>query len=443
MESIKTPSLADDCKQVLAQNQRGEYTIPADGPYPHQWLWDSCFVAIGLANYDTERAQMEIKSLFRGQWANGMMPNMIFADGDEHRRDRNMWQSWRNPYAPDDLATSGITQPPMPAEAVIQIGKKLKPDEKRQWYLDVFPGLLSYHEWLYRERDPHEEGLVLLIHPWESGLDNTPPWMHELHLHQTPWWASLIEKSGADALVNHFRRDTKHTLPGERISNTEALLYYNAIRRFRRKNYDIDGILNGSDFAVQDLAYNSILLKAHEHLKTIAKSIGHDVPEWLRERAHKGREHLQDKLWDTYSGQFYSRNFVTHKLIKEPSIATLLPLYSGAIKPERAELLVKLLKNKKAYWGKYPVPSVPFNSDKYKETGYWQGSTWVNTNWLIIRGLQRYGYEKEARELTEKTVELVGQNGTYEYFSAKTGRAAGAKKFSWTAALIIDLLENN
>lgn len=35
-------------KEILEMNNRGNYTQPAHGLYPHQWLWDSCFIAIGL-----------------------------------------------------------------------------------------------------------------------------------------------------------------------------------------------------------------------------------------------------------------------------------------------------------------------------------------------------------------------------------------------------------
>jgi hypothetical protein len=78
----ESEELLNRAKAVLEVNQRGDYTVPAEGLYPHQWLWDSCFIAIGLRHYDLERAQKEILSLLRGQWSNGMMPNMIFADDD-------------------------------------------------------------------------------------------------------------------------------------------------------------------------------------------------------------------------------------------------------------------------------------------------------------------------------------------------------------------------
>ncbi len=98
-------NLLDDASNVLAMNDRGNYTQPAHGLYPHQWLWDSCFVAIGLRHSDVERAQAEIMSLLRGQWHNGMLPNIIFRDDPQYRTDRNIWRSWVNPYAPNNVST--------------------------------------------------------------------------------------------------------------------------------------------------------------------------------------------------------------------------------------------------------------------------------------------------------------------------------------------------
>lgn len=434
------PSLLETAKTVLTENDRGSYTIPAAGLYPHQWLWDSCFIAIGLRHGDVVRAQTEIVSLLRGQWANGMLPHMIFADGDEHRRDRNVWRSWVSPYAPDDVATSGITQPPMLAEAIVQIGKKLKKAERRTWYQTVYPALLAYHEWLYRERDPHEEGLILQVHPYETGLDNTPPWINQLHQHSRPWWATVIEKTRADQLVNLVRRDTRHLPSGQRMSNIEALLYYDVIRRLRRKTYNTEKILSRSLFAVEDLTFNCIFIRANHHLVDIAKTINQKVPEELQLRMAMTESALEH-LWDAYSSQYYSRNFVTHKLIKEPSIATLLPLYAGCISPERAQQLVGQLERPDRFGPAFPVPTVPIDSNWFNPYGYWQGPTWVNTNWLIIDGLKRMGYADHAAALTESTLELIEKSGCYEYFNPENGEPAGAPDFSWTAALAIDLLK--
>lgn len=429
-----------EAQTVLEQNDQGSYTVPAGELYPHQWLWDSCFVAIGLRHGDITRAQMEILSLLRGQWHNGMLPNMIFRSGPEYARERGMWRSWVHPDSPDHVATSGITQPPVLAEAIVKIGQRLKKAERRSWYKQVFPALVKYHEWLYNERDPHQEGLVLQIHPWETGLDNTPPWMDEMHKHQMPFWIRAVKKFHLQPVFNLFRRDTKMIPSEQRIDIIEALSLFSTQRRLRRKNYDIDRILSHSLFAIEDLTFNAIFIRANQHLRDIAAHIKVELDEELLARMHKTETAL-NQLWDPYTGQYYSRNFVTHKLLKEPSVATLLPLYAGTISKERADQLVRLLENQHVFGSHFPVPSVPLNSPWYQPHGYWQGPVWINTNWLIIDGLERMGYPDHAAALKESTIDMVAQSGCYEYFSPEDGSPAGAANFSWTAALIIDLLK--
>lgn len=431
--------LMEAAKTVLHMNDRGDHTTPVNsGMYPHQWLWDSCFIAIGLRHYDIERAKTEILSLFASQWDNGMLPNMILSGGQGSRHS-TIWRSWVNPHAPADVQTSGITQPPVLAEAIVRIGEKLTKPERRSWYQATFPALLAYHEWLYNERDPHGEGLVLLVHPWETGLDNTPPWMHELKDHQMPFWIQAIDKLKLSSLFNFFRSDTKLIPAEERLATIDALALYSAQRRLRRKNYDIKRILTRTQFTIEDVSFNSILIRANHHLVEIAKLIRKDLPETLLASMDKTKKALE-QLWDPYSSQYFSREFVSHRLLKQPSIGTLMPLYAGSITKERAKQLVKLLEDEQVFGAHFPIPSVPLNSDYFSPKRYWQGPSWVNTNWLIIDGLKRYGFEDHAAALTESTIDMVKQFGFYEYFSPLDGKPSGAPNFSWTAALIIDLL---
>ncbi len=89
----------------------------------------------------------------------------------------------------------------------------------------------------------------------------------------------------------------------------------------------------------------------------------------------------------------------------------------------------------------FPLASVPKDSAYFQPKRYWQGPTWLNTNWLIADGLRRYGYNEEAAFIEEKSVELVQKSGCYEYFSPIDGSPSGAPNFSWTAALTIDFLK--
>jgi hypothetical protein len=439
MDHEAASELLEKASEVLKNNDRGGWTVPAADLYPHQWLWDSCFIAIGLRHLDTERAKTEMRSLLTGQWDNGMMPNIIFSGNEKRHID--LWRSWVNPFAPTEVATSGITQPPMLAEAVLKIGQKLNLSERRTWYKEIQPAIMRYHEWLYADRDPHHEGLILLLHPYESGLDNSPPWISELRKHSLPWWISLMEKLKLDIVVNLFRRDTKHVPPGQRMSNTEALAYWAAIRRLRRKAYNSEALISRSLFAVEDLAFNCIFLRANRCLKEISKVSGIPLPGNLID-AMSRTENAFDQLWDESNGVYFSRSFVSHKLIEETTISSLLPLYSGSISKNRAHELVAELKKRRLFATSWPVPSVPLNSGYFDPYKYWQGPAWVNTNWLIIEGLKNYGFLLEAKVLEERTLKMVTKSGFYEYFNPLNADPAGAANFSWTAALTIDLLKN-
>jgi hypothetical protein len=444
-EPAETPvaeiTLLDAAKMVLSTNDHdGQYTIPAHGLYPHQWLWDSCFIAIGLRNYDVPRAQQEILSLLKGQWANGMLPSMILNKDFTHRPDREFWRSYISPFAPDRVATSGITQPPMLAEAIVQIGKKLPKPARRTWFGTVYPALLEYHQWLYKERDPHHCGLVLQIHPWETGLDNTPPWIDELHQNKLPFWISVMHALRLDNVLTFFRRDV-HFLASaveQRMSTIDVFTLYSIQRRLRRKSYDINRILTHSMLTIEDLTFNSILARANQHLRYIARTTGHDLPDDLDKRMHQTDRAIED-LWDQESQQYYSRSYASQKLIKIPTIASLMPLYAGCISKEKAALLVKKI-DSKAYKTKYPVPSVPTDSQWFHPHMYWQGPTWLNTNWLLADGLERYGYKEEAKHIRSQSIDLVTQSSFHEYFSPIDGTPAGTDNFSWTAAMIIDFL---
>ncbi len=431
--------LLSEAYQVLEANDNATYTQPAADIYPHQWFWDSCFIAIGLRHKDLERAMMEIMSLLRGQWQNGMLPNMIFSDDPKYATERNIWRSWINPFAPADVATTGITQPPVLAEAIVRIGEKLQWSERRSWYDRVFSALLKYHQWLYSERDPHQEGLVLQIHPWEVGMDNTPPWMAELHDHQLNWWIRSIKKSHLDIVINQFRRDTKSMPSNERFDTIEALAMFDIQRRLRRKAYDINRILDHSMFAIEDVAFNAILIRNNQHLLDIAKSLKIELPPELLASIKKTSQTFSE-LWDSFSAQYYSRDFVTHRLLKIPSVGTMLALYAGSIPQEHAKSLVHQLKDKHSFNLNFPVPTSPINSLWYKPFNYWQGPTWVNINWMIIDGLKRYGFIEEAAALRESTLKMVSGAGCYEYFNPELGQGIGTPNFSWTAALAADLM---
>ena len=100
--------------EILRRNDRGGYTVPtATGLYPAQWNWDSCLVALGLAQFDEPRAVAEIETLFAGQWPDGMVPHILFhGDDSSYFPNASVWQ------AGPTGRSSGITQPLVAATVV-------------------------------------------------------------------------------------------------------------------------------------------------------------------------------------------------------------------------------------------------------------------------------------------------------------------------------------
>ena len=441
LKIVDNKELLKGAKSVLSTNNVGGLIIPAQGLYPHTVLWDSCFIAVGLSHYDLKLAQAQVEHFFSAQWQDGMVPNIIFNKRFRYFWDRWIWRSWISVNSQPGIPTSGITQPPMLTEAVVRIGKQLTPAERMLWYKSVIENLVAYHSWLYEYRDLNHNGLITLIHPWETGLDNTPPWLASLRHQHNPFLLNLIGWLKIDKVADHLRIDAHYVDPKQRSTTLEALRLYDALRLIRRKRYDNAKILKHPTFAIEDIAYNSIFIRANALLCEIADAIDYQLPQNLLSNMHLSRQNL-NQLWDDERKSYFSRSHKTKNLLKEDSIASLLPLYSGAISKAQADLIVKAMQDKTLYQTKFPLPSVPINSSWFKPMRYWQGPTWININWLLIDGLERYGYKQLASELSEQTIRLVKNSGFNEYFNPIDGSAAGVHDFSWTAALTIDLLLN-
>ncbi|MGW3853132.1 MGH1-like glycoside hydrolase domain-containing protein, partial [Streptomyces fagopyri] len=109
--------------RVLIDNWTGTSTVPSHTLYPHQWSWDSAFIAIGLRHLSVRRAQQELESLLSAQWADGRVPHIVFNSAvpdDAYFPSPGFWRSstaGRTAGAPAGPETSGIVQPPVHALA--------------------------------------------------------------------------------------------------------------------------------------------------------------------------------------------------------------------------------------------------------------------------------------------------------------------------------------
>ena len=79
---------------------------------------------------------------------------------------------------------------------------------------------------------------------------------------------------------------------------------------------------------------------------------------------------------------------------------------------ERATQLIAHLTNPAEFWRKNLVPTLSADDPKYTSNGhYWLGSVWAPINYMLLRGLDRYGYNDIA-----DTIALVYLKNMYEVY---------------------------
>ena len=186
---------------------------------------------------------------------------------------------------------------------------------------------------------------------------------------------------------------------------------------------------------------NTYLCLEQEALSNIARILGlpQDSELWAS-RADKQAERMIRLRWDESAGLFWAMRNETRVDVRTPF--SLFPLITGRMPSDIAGRLVARLTDKHQFWTQYPIPTVAHDDPKFEPLVMWRGPTWVNINYLLIEGLQRSGYPVLARELRDRTLEMImGQDDIYEYYNPDTGKAppAAASTFGWSAAIFIDL----
>lgn len=429
--------LARQARMVLDFNWTGSYTQPSPRLYPHQWSWDSAFIALGYAHYDTERAASELTSLFRGQWANGLLPHIVFNPEIEgYFPGSGFWRTGGSPHAPGEVGTSGVVQPPVHATAALRLYRSMDPARGQEFLENLFPRLVAWHEYLHRERDPDGGGLVYIRHPWESGMDNAPTW--------DPIMQRIRIRPGA--VPGYQRRDMQFVSAADRPKDAEYDRFTYLIDLFAGHGYDEARIREECPFLVEDVLFNSLLCGADRDLAEVSRLLGRDGSLHER-RSEEAARAMNARLWDEEHGVYLGFDRVTGGTVRVyDAIGGFLPLFAGIPDGERAQRLVEnlaaggfcLQDN-----GCYPVASYDRHGFGFSPVRYWRGPVWVNVNWMLMHGLERYGYPEHAARLRQTVLDLVRGAGFYEYFDPTSGRGHGSDFFSWTAALLLDILHES
>ena len=87
-----------------------------------------------------------------------------------------------------------------------------------------------------------------------------------------------------------------------------------------------------------------------------------------------------------------------------------------------------------------PIPSYDLHGFGFSPLRYWRGPVWININWFLMHGLEAYGYEEHAKRVQQTIVDLCREQGFHVYFDPTSGEGLGSILFSWSAALLLDVL---
>src|ERR671932_1565883 len=264
--------LARRAAEVWSRNDMGGWTRASPELYPHQWSWDTGFIAIGLAHLDTERAARELLTLFEHQWKTGKVPHIVFnpdAPPESYFPGAEHWISAGEfadaPPAPP--YTSALCQPPTHALGALRIWEiargKGGEASARGFLREIYPRLLAWHRYLLTYRDPEGSGLVTIYHPWESGTDNSPR------------WDAALETVEVGEVSPHPRYDLEHVDdPAQRPTDEEYDRYLWLVRLIKRATCDEAAIYDTPPFLVNDVLFSAILVAANEALLEVAEVVG-------------------------------------------------------------------------------------------------------------------------------------------------------------------------
>jgi hypothetical protein len=417
---------------TLVRNWRGRSTVPTASLYPHQWSWDSAFNAVGWAHVSSRRAWAELSALLGVQWRDGRIPQIVFDPAvppDAYFPGPLFWRPLPADGPPRGVVTSGLVQPPVHAGAALAVARRASGSDSIGALRRLYPRLVRWHDYLFTRRRVAPWHLVAIVHPWESGMDNSPSW-------DAPLRAVPVQDV---AEVARQRRDLKHAGSAHRPTH-EDYARFTLLARDYRDGSCRDGP-DGLRFCVIEPLTNAVLAWSERALAEIATIIGAD-PRVHLERAREISELLQEHLWSADAGCFIALDVLTRQPLPARTVGGLTPLLLPDLDPAIRRMLVQTLTGPAFSLGSraHGVPSYDLTAPDLDLERYWRGPTWASTNWLLWHGLATAGRPDLADRLAADMAGLVAAAGLREYFQPITGAGLGGTGFTWTAALLLDVL---
>ena len=381
--------LARRCRETLAGNWTTgrrdgvafAYTRPSPDRYRYQWYWDSCFAAIAWRHFDPARSRAELETLLAAARPDGFIGHTVFWEGPL----RGARRLFYNVVDGDDPMTSTIQPPALAFAWRLAVGDPA-----------LEPRIVAHHAAVGEQRDLRGDGLLWILQPDESGCDASPQF--------DPIW-----------------RHRAQGLPG----------FLELVHRNREREFRIDAVRADGGPVVCEVLTNVL-----HGLSRLALGLPSITPA------------LVAALYDEPSGVFLPA--------VEPAIDARIPLTWTALSPLALpdlpvaigrRIVEEYVLDPRRFLTAVAPPSVALDEPAFSLEEhfaglrrYWRGPTWVNSAWLVWRGMVRLGYGDAAAALARGVVEAVVREGLREFYDPHDGGGMGATDFAWSA-LAIEMLD--
>jgi hypothetical protein len=353
------------------------YCSPNLARYRWQWLWDSCFNAIIWSSLGDERAVAELEAVFFHQSADGFVPHMGYQAEPEVATGL-----WGRP------GSSTITQPPMFGHALVEVAAEGFDVEHL-----VAPALRGLRFFAEHRRGPH--GLIRIVHPWESGADNTPRW--------DAWCPGGFER--------------------ERWLQEKLRLISRVVSN------EVGSSVANPDFDVYPASFNALVaFNALELGRTFNDEatlrFGHELTEAI------------EQLWRPELGTWVDVDEDGAALGSNLVIDALLPVLLDPTK-EQLGAVTEQLWSPSLLGAPFGPCSVSRSEPAFDPQGYWRGPGWPHLTYLHWVALERSGHHAEAGQLADQLLTACVTSSFGEYVEPFTGEPLGAQPQTWGGLSIV------
>lgn len=247
--------------------------------------------------------------------------------------------------------------------------------------------------------------------------------MYYLSRSQPPFLSSFIfdlynaynpGKAWLKEMIGVAKDEYKTVWMGTRKPNARQV--YRGLSRYYDFNYlhDIAEAESGWDmtprFNRHALNYlpcdlNALLFKYEMDFAHAARILGDkkEAAEW--EAAAEARKKTMDELmWDQGRGLFFDFNYVKERRGNVSSLASYYGMWAGMVDGHQAQALVKALRRFEQKGGLATTDSLPLGQyvPGSMPTQWAYPNGWAPLQYLVVKGLQRYGYNDDARRIAMK-----------------------------------------